>query len=94
MSITIILLAIAGWALHNLKKLSKARGKLGNKFEFGVYISRHMVDIIISVIATVVILYISPVEVTKVLAFLIGYFSQSIIRDLLKKDLWKGIFNK
>lgn len=96
MQTSIILLALAGWLLQNLNKIVKARGKNGGKFELSRYLSDNIANMLFSLVATAILLLVLPeyTEMTKTLALFTGYFSQAIMRDLLKKDTWKGIFGK
>ena len=88
----IVLLAFLGWLYHALQKIRLAKVKHKERFTFIKYISGHVFDMIMGIVATTILLLVLPAnEITRLFAFFIGYSAQAMIRDLLKRDNLKGI---
>lgn len=97
----LIIFSLVGWLVHNFKKFSIAKRKLADKFSWSFYLQDHAVDMITSGIVAIVAAYTLPdiieyvpawgLRVDNLSAFLVGFSSSSIARDLLKgKNIGKA----
>jgi hypothetical protein len=87
---TLYLLVLAGWLFHSLTQIKQAHTSHSSDFNIKTYLGGHIYDMLVSLIAAVSLVNIIPSEeITNIFAFCIGYSSQSIIRDLMKKTTWK-----